>query len=199
MVRKFFSFYHTDYPLLHQPSVFDLVDAIYASSLVPSDCQVQYNGWPTTVRPFRYNGETAQVPGQQESIAISLETGVTHLFFVLSIAAELQARKRRFAVNPKPFSNQAMLSLQHSVAEVSLSSVQSLVLYVLHSFLSEGSASIWVMLHIATSYAIDLGLQRIRSGNVARFSPIVMQLRRRVFLTVYTLERYALYGQMCAI
>lgn len=196
MVKKFFSFYHADYPFLHQPSVSDLVDALYASSLAPGDCQVQHNGWPTTIKPFPYNGEMACIPGQQEVIAIHLETGVTHLFFVLSIAAELQARKRRFAVNPKLFSTQAMLSLQHSVGEVSLSSVQSLVLYVLHSFLSEGSASIWVVLHIATSYAIDLGLQRVQSEIAARHSPIVPQLRRRVFLTVYTLERYALYGEV---
>lgn len=196
MVRKFFSFYHTDYPVLHQPSVFNLVTALYDSALAPSGCQLQHNAWPATVKPFPYNGEMAHVPGQQEAIVIHLETGVTHLFFILSIAAELQARKRRFTVDPQPFSTQAMLSLQHSVAEVSLSSAQSLVLYVLSSFLSAGGASIWVILHVATSYAIDIGLQRNQSGNSARHSPVTSQLRRRVFLTIYTLERYALTGQI---
>jgi len=193
MVKKFFSFYHADYPFLHQPSVFNLVDALYASTLVPSDCQVQQNGWPATVKAFPYNGEMACASGgQQDAIAIHVETGITHLFFVLSIAAELQSRKRRFAVNPKPFFTQAMRSLQYSVGEVSLSSIQSLVLYVLHGFLSAGCASIWVVMHIATSYAIDIGLQRIQSENVARHSPTLLQIRRRVFLTVYTLERYAM-------
>jgi hypothetical protein len=189
MVRKFFSFYHADYPVLHQPSVFNLVDALYASALAPSDCQLQHNAWPAAVKPFSYNGEIACVPGQQEAIVIHLETGVTHLFFILSIAAELQARKRRFGVDPKPFSTQALLSLQHSVAEVSLPSAQSLVLYVLYSFLSAGGAGIWVILHIATSYAIDIGLQRTQPEGSAGHSLITSQMRRRVFLTIYTLER----------
>lgn len=189
MVRKFFSFYHADYPVLHQPSVFDLVDALYASALAPSDCRLQHNAWPATIKPFRYNGEMAHVHGQQEAIVIHLETGVTHLFFILSIAAELQARKRRFAVDPKPFFTQAMVCLRHSVAEVSLPSAQSLVLYVLYSFLSAGSASTWVILHIATSYAIDIGLQRTQPENSARHTQITSQMRRRVFLTIYTLER----------
>ncbi|KAK6429371.1 hypothetical protein LTR95_014481, partial [Oleoguttula sp. CCFEE 5521] len=170
MVKKFFSFYHAEYPILHQPSVFNLVDALYAASTAPSDCQLQYNGWPASITPFRYNDEVVYVAGQREGIAIHIETGVAHLFFALSIAAELQTRKRRFAMDPKPFSAQAMTSLQHSVAEVSLSSTQTMVLYVLHSFLSADGAGIWVLLHIAMSYAIDIGLQRDWS-EAARYSP----------------------------
>lgn len=189
MVKRFFSFYHADYPVLHQPSIFNLVDALYASADVPIDCQLQYNGWPASIKAFRYNDEMVYVAGQREGIAVHIETGVAHLFFVLSIAAELQTRKRRFAVDPKPFSTQAMTSLQRSVAEVSLSSTQSMVLYVLHSFLSADGAGIWVILHIAMSYAIDIGLQRDRS-QAGRHSPTVLQMRRRIFLTIYTLERY---------
>jgi hypothetical protein len=189
MVKRFFSFYHADYPILHQSSVSNLVDALYTSAAAPFECQLQYNGWPASIKVFRYNDEMFYVSGQGEGIVISIETGVTHLFFVLSIAAELQTRKRRFAVDPKPFSVQARNSLQRSIADVSLSSTQSLVLYVLHSFLSADGAGIWVILHIAMSYAIDIGLQRDRS-EAARYSPIVLQMRRRVFLTVYTLERY---------
>lgn len=189
MVKKFFAFYHAEYPVLHQPSVFNLVEALYTAAAAPSDCELQHNGWPASITPFRYNDEMVHVIGQREGIAIHIETGVAHLFFALSIAAELQTRKRRFAMDPRPFSTQAMTSLQRSVAEVSLSSTQSMVLYVLHSFLSADGAGIWVILHIAMSYAIDIGLQRDRSEDV-RYSSTVLQMRRRVFFTVYTLERY---------
>lgn len=188
MVKGFFSFYHADYPVLHQPSFFNLVDALYASAAAPSDGQLQHNGWPSGVEVFRYNGEIRYVAGQQDAIAIHVETAVTHLFFVLSIAAELQTRKRRFSLDPKPFATQALASLQRSVAEVSLCSTQSLVLYVLNTFLSTEGARIWIVLHIAMAYAIDIGLQRDRS-EAARFPPIVLQMRRRVFLTMYSLER----------
>lgn len=189
MVRKFFSFYHAEYPVLHRPSIASLVDALYASAGAPDDCRLQYNGWPASITPFRYNDEIVYVARQQEGIAIHIETGVAHLFFVLSIAAELQTRKRRCTVDAKRFSSRAMTSLQRSVAEVSLSSTQSMVLYVLHSFLSADGTGIWVILHVAMSFAIDIGLHRDRS-EAQRYSPTVLQMRRRVFLTIYTLERY---------
>ncbi|GAB7336600.1 hypothetical protein MBLNU13_g09855t2 [Cladosporium sp. NU13] len=163
MVRKFFSFYHAEYPALHQPSISSLVNALYASAAAPDDCPLQYNGWPASITPFRYNDEIVYVARQREGIAVHIETGVAHLFFVLSIAAELQTRKRRCTVDAKRFSTQAMTSLQRSVAEVSLSSTQSMVLYVLHSFLSADGTGIWVILHVAMSFAIDIGLQRDRS------------------------------------
>jgi hypothetical protein len=188
MVKGFFSFYHADYPLLHQPSFYSLVDALYASAAAPSDSHLQHNGWPAEVVVFRYNDEIVYIAGQQEAIAIHVETAVTHLFFVLSIAAELQTRKRRFALDPKPFATQAMAHFRRSVAEVSLCSIQSMMLYAVKTFLSTEGSRIWIILHVATAYAVDIGLQRDRS-EAARYSPILLQMRRRVFLTVYTLER----------
>lgn len=188
MVKGYFSFYHADYPVLHQPSFLKLVDALYISSEAPEDCQLQYNGWPASVEPFGYNDEKARTDGRGGKIAIHLATGITHLFFVLSIAAELQSRKRRFAVDPRSFTTQAIACLQKSVAEVSLASAQSMVLYVLHSFLSADGARTWVILHVAMSYAIDMGLQRTPPESV-NLSRAVVQMRRRVFFTIYTLDR----------
>lgn len=188
MVKLFFTFYHADYPILHQPSFLALVDALYASAECSADSPLQSNGWPASVAAFQYNDETTVMPGKQEAIPIHFSTGVAHLCLVLGIAANLQTRKRVFTLDPKPFAAQALASLQTSLAQVSLSSIQSMVLFVLHSFLSSDGGRIWIMLHVAVSYAIDMGLQRNHPDS-ARFSSTVLQMRRRIFLTLYTLER----------
>lgn len=188
MVKGFFSFYHADYPVLHQPSFLGLVEALYASAEAADDCSLQHHGWPVGVKTFEYNDDLSYTERQQGDMPISLATGITHLFFVLSIAAELRSRKRRFAMDPKPFASQAIACLQKSVAEVLLSSVQSMILYILHSFLSAEGTRTWIMLHVAMSYAIDMGLQRDQP-EPSNFSSTMLQMRRRVFLTIYTLER----------
>lgn len=63
-----------------------------------------------------------------------------------------------------------------------------MVLFILHSFLSPNGGRIWIMLHIAMAYSIDLGLQRDLSGSV-RLSNTLLQMRRRAFLSLYTLDR----------
>lgn len=193
MIKLFYDYYHAAYPVLHQPSFAVLVDALYAAAEASSSCTLQHNGWPDSVRVFSYNGLVGHHKGK-DTIAVPVRTAATQLFFVLSIAADLQTRKRIFSADPSRLHAQALASFQIAIAEVSLASVQSMILYVLHSFLTAESGNIWVILHIALAYAIDIGLHRNVSAS-ERTTEMASQMRRRVFLSLYALDRYVSTAQ----
>lgn len=187
MIERFFAYYHPDYPVLHQPSFKSLVDALYASAKEVDTSSLQHNGWPSRISIFRYNDEVAIVGGR-EAIAINIGTAAAQLFFVMSIASHLQTRKRFFGPDPSKFTARAMSLFQLSLANVTVASVQSILLCVLQEFLTSEGGSMWILLHIAMSYAIDLGIHRCHP--VSARSPVTaVHMRRRVFFTLYTLER----------
>ncbi|WPB06904.1 uncharacterized protein RHO25_011564, partial [Cercospora beticola] len=193
MIKLFYDYYHAEYPVLHQPSFAALVDALYAAAEASPSCALQHNGWPDSVRVFSYNGVVGRHDGR-DTIAIPIRTAATQIFFVLSIAADLQTRKRIFSADPSRFHAQALALFQLAIAEVSLAAVQSMVLYVLHSFLTAESGNIWVVLHIALAHAIDLGLHRNVTAS-GRTTETASQMRRRVFFSLYALDRYVSTAQ----
>lgn len=188
MIRLFYNYYHADYPILHQPSFTSLVDGLYACAQAPSSSEIQHNGWPADLKVFEYNGTTTIVNGKP-AIAIPVRTAATQLMLVLGIAADLQTRKRSFAADPAKFHSSAMSLFQISLAEISVASLQSIVLFVLESFLTANGQSVWVMIQIAMAYAIDLGLQRSTPAR-SRFPELVAHMRRRTFFCLYSLDRF---------
>lgn len=188
LIKHFFAHYHAEYPLLHQPSFKSLVEALYASAEIFPSTALQYNGWPRDIPIFKYNDEVALVAGQ-EAIVISIAAAATHLFFVLSIASHLQTRKRSYKRDPDRFTAQAMSFFQLSLGEVSPWSVQSMLLCVLQEFLKSEGGCMWIILHVAMSFAIELGLHRCHPVSV-RSSEVAVHMRRRIFFTLYSLERW---------
>lgn len=188
MVQLFFNYYHADYPVLHQPSFASLIDALYASQEAPKGCPLQHNGWPSNISTFPYNGTNGNMDGKS-TITISVKAAATQLFFVLSIAADLQTRQKCFTADPRKFHAQALALFQLTLADVSIPSIQSVVLFILQSFLSPGEGgNIWVILHIVLAYAIDLGLHRSLPAS-SRLTETAAQMRRRTFFCLYVLDR----------
>ncbi|KAF7185802.1 Positive regulator of purine utilization [Pseudocercospora fuligena] len=186
MNKLFYNYYHGDYPVLHQPSFQVMVDALYACTKAASACSLQHNGWPSSIPVFEYNGTKVAVNGK-DAIAIPVRTAAAQLFFVLSIAADLQTRKRVFIADPSKFHAQALALFQISLAEISVASIQAMVLFVLQNFLTPEGGSIWVILHIAQAYAIDLGLHKTTPSS-SRLSQTAVHMRRRTFFSLYVLD-----------
>lgn len=187
LAKGFFSHYHPEYPILHQPSFKSMVDALYASAQSRSDADFQHNGWPADVPVFKYNDGIVLVAGKA-AIAISIKAAAAQLLFVLSIASHLRARKRSFNPDAGKFTGHAMSLFQLSLGEVTVPSVQLIVLCVLQEFLTSEGGSLWILIHIAMSFAVDLGLHRCHPISV-HSSALAVHLRRRTFLTLYSLER----------
>ena len=188
MVKLFYNYYHADYPVLHQPSFASLIDALYSCKEAPTGCPLQHNGWPSSVPTFPYNGMNGNIDGRS-TIAISVKAAATQLLFVLSIAADLQTRQKCFTADPSKFRSQAITLFQMTLADVSIPSIQSVVLFILQSFISPGEGgSLWVILHIALAYAIDLGLHRNLPAS-SRLTETAAQIRRRTFFCLYVLDR----------
>lgn len=188
LVEHYFSHYHPDYPVLHGPSFESVIDGLYRSATEADTQELQYNGWPADIIPFRYNGEMARIRGK-EVINIPVKTAAAQLFFVLGIAAHLHTRRRSFSIDPTKFQKQALGLAQATLSNVSLPSLQVIILLVLQSFLTQQGGNTWITLHSAMAYAIDLGIHRDVKGST-RFSPVAIQMRRRVFFCTYTLDRF---------
>lgn len=188
LVRLFFSHNHPVYPVLHEPSIAGLIEALYASIATPITCALQHNGWPDTVVPFSYNGELAHVD-DKDVTPISTTTAAAILLSVLSIASHVQARRRRFPADPQRYEGKAFALTSLALAEISLPSAQLVVLSVMHGFLSQHSGNSWVLIHLGMAYVVDLGLHR-DSNDAERFSRVTFQMRRRTFFCLYRLDRY---------
>ncbi|KAH8695479.1 hypothetical protein BGW36DRAFT_409056 [Talaromyces proteolyticus] len=187
LVRMFLFHYHPIYPILHWPSLYALVAALYSSIEPSSVSSLQANGWPAHVAPFSYNGELACVDSEDVS-PISLPTAAAILLSVLSAASYLQAHNIRFGPDPRRYDDKAFALTSTALAEISLPSVQLVVLSVIQGFLSQRSGNSWVLLNLGMAYAIDMGIHRNTSLS-GRFSVLTFQMRRRSFFCLYRLNR----------
>lgn len=194
MANEFFAHWHQDYPILHKPSFFAMIDGLYQIASSTGELTYQHNGWPADLVAFDYNGESLSLDGKR-CIPISVHAAAAQLFYVLSIAAMLQIRRHRFMHNPARYYEQASSLSQIATTEVAIPSIQIVLLHVLHSFLSPEGGRTWISLHMAMAFTIDLGLHR-EVGPSARFSKTAVQMRRRIFHSTYSLDRYVAWHVM---
>lgn len=194
LVRLFLFHYHPIYPIMHWPSLYALVAALYAgieiveSAPGSSGPSLQPSGWPAHVAPFSYNGELAHLDGKEIS-PISLPTAAAILLSVLCASSYLQAHNVRFGPDPRRYDDKAFALTSAALADISVPSVQLVVLSVIQGFLSQRSGNSWVLLTLGMAYAVDMGLHR-DTAEFGRFSPVVSQMRRRSFFCLYRLDRY---------
>ncbi|KAH8425580.1 fungal specific transcription factor domain-containing protein [Aspergillus melleus] len=69
----------------------------------------------------------------------------------------------------------------------SIENIEAMTLLVVYHLRSASSQGVWYMVGLAMRTAIDLGLHR--KANETNLDPITAQMRRRLFWTVYYLER----------
>ena len=163
------------------------MDALYECLAVSVKASSQHNGWPASVQSFSYNGEDYISQGLK-IIPISAHVAAFQLLIALSVGATLQIRSRRYSHDPKIFFHSA-ISLSNCVfGSISLPSLQSILLVIVHSLVDPDGYDVWTLTHIAMAYAVDLGIHREVSG-LGIFSSTATEMRRRVFFCVYTLDR----------
>ncbi|GAA5980242.1 hypothetical protein JCM11641_005517 [Rhodosporidiobolus odoratus] len=92
--------------------------------------------------------------------------------------------------SPEAYYSKAMEHLETIVGLHDLKNVQALMLMVMFSFRSPEAPSIWYLVGIIVRLCCSLGLHRkIPPVQARRTSPYILQLRKRIFYTAYTLDR----------
>ncbi|GAA6001857.1 hypothetical protein JCM10207_002353 [Rhodosporidiobolus poonsookiae] len=92
--------------------------------------------------------------------------------------------------SPEAYYAKAMEHLETIVGLHDLKNVQALMLMVMFSFRSAEAPSIWYIVGIIVRLCCSLGLhRRVPAVQARRMTPYILQLRRRIFWTAYTLDR----------
>ncbi|KAL1882370.1 hypothetical protein Plec18167_002786 [Paecilomyces lecythidis] len=114
--------------------------------------------------------------------------GLFKLYLVYSIGATMMQLSEKYNYTaPERF---YMTALQHMCAVRELRSIQNIeamTLLVIYHLRSASSHTVWYMIGLAMRICIDLGLHR--KANLVNLDPFTAQMRRRLFWTVYYLER----------
>lgn len=164
-----------------------MVDALYVCAATEPRSLLQHNGWPATARAFDYNGEE-QVSNGRKLIPIPVHVAAFQLLLVLGIGATLQIRRRLYHHNPEAFFNSALAFSGQIFNSISLPSLQAILLLLVRSLVEPGGTEIWTLTHLAMAHCVDLGLHR-EIGDNMKFSKAAVEMRRRIFFSVYAFDR----------
>ncbi|GAA5887560.1 hypothetical protein JCM6882_001449 [Rhodosporidiobolus microsporus] len=92
--------------------------------------------------------------------------------------------------SPEGYWAKAMEHLEVIVGLHDLKNVQALMLMVMFSFRSSEAPGIWFLVGIIMRVCMSLGLhRRVPPAQAKRMSPYILQLRKRIFWSAYTLDR----------
>lgn len=147
---------------------------------------VDQNGWIDTVEPFGYNGRMDVVDGRHSS-PISIGTAVFHVFICFSLSATVLTRRKNYDHPPSRFQRMAMSTASETFSNISLTSLQAVLLLAVQSLIEPADVNVWTLSHVAMSHCIDLGLHREPSDSDMPSGARAM--RRFVFWTVYSMDR----------
>ena len=163
-MKRFFQYTHPNHPFLHRPSFERIVDALYQCISCTAETPIQYNGWPSTVQPFAYNGEE-HTYRRNRVIPISAHVAAFQLLVALSIGATLQIRKKKYSHSPGAFFTSAISLSKNVFGSISIPVLQSVLLLIVHSLIDpDGCNNVWTLTHIAMAHGIDLYVTHGRSA-----------------------------------
>ncbi|KAJ6028862.1 hypothetical protein N7540_004438 [Penicillium herquei] len=186
LLEVYFQNIHIDQPFLHPTSIINAYRALYVCSQTEYNGCVDRNGWMDSVDPFSYNGKTDNVAGRI-SIPISISTAVFHIFMVFFLSATVLTRKKNYDYSPTRFQRMAMSTTSEALSNISVTSLQSILLLIVQSLIEPAVTNVWTLSHIAMSHCIDLGLHREPSD--PEMSRDARAMLRFIFYTVYSLDR----------
>lgn len=125
---------------------------------------------------------------QQTSSNTQERFGTFKLYMVYAIGATiLQLTEKYDYTPPEKFFITALQHISAARESHSVYNIEAMTLLVLYSLRSPSNSGIWYMIGLAMRTSIDLGLHREAHYN--NLSPYRGQLRRRLFWSVYFLER----------
>ncbi|EEU36844.1 uncharacterized protein NECHADRAFT_12335, partial [Fusarium vanettenii 77-13-4] len=126
-----------------------------------------------------------------DKIYDDVEVGVVaefQVFMVLAIGATILSRRTRVALSPEGYYASAMNIVACAMKMPSVSCVQCTLLLQMYAFNNPTSGlSLWTLHHHGLAMGIELGLHRnVPEGT---FTPFESEIRRRIFWSIYTIDR----------
>jgi hypothetical protein len=127
----------------------------------------------------RFHQSTASIPDQ---------FGTFKLYMIYAIGATLLKLTEAYDYTaPESFFMTALQYISAARESHSVHNIQAMTLLVLYNLRSPSNSGIWYMIGLAMRTCVDLGLHR--EAHYTKISPYEGQLRRRLFWSVYFLER----------
>ncbi|KAF7595047.1 hypothetical protein BBP40_007450 [Aspergillus hancockii] len=125
---------------------------------------------------------------KREELSKAEKFGIFQLYIAYAIGATfLQLSERYSYIPPERFYMTALQQVSAMCEARSIDNIKAMTLLVVYHLRSASSQGVWYMIGLAMRTAIDLGLHR--KANEVNLDPFTAQLRRRLFWTVYYLER----------
>ncbi|KAF4341948.1 pyrimidine pathway regulatory 1 [Fusarium beomiforme] len=187
LIHTYVRWIHPDFPFLEPLSLFSAVEAIYSCLDSISESDVSPHGWPSTVPPFRWNGRII-TPGISNAEGVTMSAVVFILFMVFNIGALVKVRSRNYDFPPPGFYRAALHFSREAFSHITLSSIQALMMLVMHGMLTPAEVNLWTLVHLGLAYCVDIGIHReqdqLRADDFSW-----QQVRRFTFFTVYSLDR----------
>ncbi|KAG5803733.1 hypothetical protein H9Q74_011678 [Fusarium xylarioides] len=187
LIHTYIRWIHPDFPFLEPLSLFSAVEAIYSCPDGILESDISSHGWPATMPPFRWNGRVI-VPGISNEEGVTLSAVAFILFMVFNIGALVKVRSRNYDFPPQRFYRAALHFSKEAFAHITLSSIQSLMMLVMHGMLTPAEVNLWTLVHLGLAYCVETGIHREQSQpNPDDFA--MPQVRRFTFFTIYSLDR----------
>ncbi|KAE8383334.1 hypothetical protein BDV26DRAFT_277281 [Aspergillus bertholletiae] len=125
---------------------------------------------------------------KREELSKAEKFGIFQLYIVYAIGATFLQLSERYSYTPPERFYMTALQQASAMCEArSIENIKAMTLLVAYHLRSASSQGMWYMIGLAMRTAIDLGLHR--KANEVNLDPFTAQLRRRLFWTVYYLER----------
>ncbi|KAF6816786.1 aconitate hydratase [Colletotrichum musicola] len=135
LVHTYIRWIHPDYPVLEPSSLLSALDAIYSTFSCSLDDDTFPHGWPSTMQAFHWNGRQ-RLPGDQGIHSVPMPVVAFILFMVFNIAAVVKVRSRVYEFPPERFYKAAVHFSKDCFSQISLSSIQALVMLMVHSMVT---------------------------------------------------------------
>ncbi|KAJ6003153.1 hypothetical protein N7451_005700 [Penicillium sp. IBT 35674x] len=111
------------------------------------------------------------------------------LFMVYAIGSAMQKMTERYnSLSPEELFQTALKFKAPIMESRSVENIQAILLLIIYNLRTSSSSTIWYLIGLAMKTAIDLGLHR--EFNYHGLKPDQAQTKRRVFWSVYMLERH---------
>jgi hypothetical protein len=186
LLEVYFQNIHIDQPFIHPASLVNAYQALYTCAQRGYDSSVDRNGWLHDLDSFSYNGKLDHFAGHNAT-PISIFTAVFHISMAFSLAATVLTRKKNYDFSPARFQRMAMSTASETFSNISVTSLQAILLLTVQSLVEPAGINVWTLTHIAISHCIDLGLHREPTeSEVPRDATTIL---RFIFYTVYSLDR----------
>lgn len=111
------------------------------------------------------------------------------MFMVLNIAAIVRVRARVHTLSPESFYVAALHFSQDCFSHLSLNTIQALMVLLIHCLLIPAEANVWTLTHLAMAHCVELGVHRDQPQGI-HYEWDHQQLRRSIFYTIYSLDRF---------